>query len=90
MQRIISKELDKSNGFEIGQHKAGQFQFVIYSNSFNGWINTYPKEKTVHDIIVKEIIAIRRIRKDNRNKSLKWLYLELHKERVKHSQLALF
>lgn len=92
MEIIKYRDQNKNLGFEIRKLKSGRIQFVIYSDSFNGWVSHYPKDKTLHEILVKEIKTLKTVRKKNKNKdkSMNWLVLELSKERINESQLTLF
>jgi hypothetical protein len=92
MEIIKYRDQNKNLGFEIRKLKTRRIQFVVYSDSFNGWISCYKENTTLHEIIVKEIKALKTVRKKNkkRDKSMDWLVLELQKERVNESQLTLF
>jgi len=92
MEIIKYRDQNKKLGFEIRKLKTNKIQFVVYSDSFNGWLSSYKESTMLHDIIIKEIKTLKIVRKKNKNrdKSLDWIILELQKERVKQSQLTLF
>lgn len=92
MQIIKYRDSNKTVGFEISKLKNNRIQFVIYSDSFNGWISCYKENIMLHEIIVKEIKTLKTVRKKNKNRDrkLNWLLIGLQEERIKESQLTLF
>lgn len=90
MVTLLKINNGKYISIKITKSKEGRLSSCVYSNNC-GWVDQYRNGETIYQVIVNEIKTIKaKLKEKKKDASLKWLLLELNKQRLNQSQLKLF